>query len=277
MGQIGDILKEARERKGKTLSQAEEETKIRVKYLEALENETFQEIPGQVYVKGFLNNYASYLGLDAQEIVRLYKETVTVREEEVIPLKQQKPVVESKKYKKRYKFNPNKLFRYALGVVAIITLLAINSWWHNSNTPVNKNSNKVATKVEQKKNVAQKNKDNKTNNTPANKDNQKKEEPKTDTQQQQAQQNQTGVHLILKADQGLSWARIIVDGNVAFEGNINQGEAKNFDGKDKIAIRIGNAGVVNVTYNGNNQGYLGAIGSVVDKEFAPATTPATNN
>ena len=48
------------------LNQAEQATKIRVRYLRALEDERFEQLPSQTYVKGFLRTYADYLGLDGQ-------------------------------------------------------------------------------------------------------------------------------------------------------------------------------------------------------------------
>jgi hypothetical protein len=63
---VGSSLREARERQGLELIDAEAATKIRAKYLKALEDETFDLLPAQTYVKGFLRSYADYLGLDGQ-------------------------------------------------------------------------------------------------------------------------------------------------------------------------------------------------------------------
>ena len=59
----------ARERKGVDLYRAERDTKIRARYLAALERGDWRELPGAVYTKGFLRNYALYLGLDPDEIL----------------------------------------------------------------------------------------------------------------------------------------------------------------------------------------------------------------
>src|SRR3954452_17281980 len=59
----------ARERKGVDLYRAERDTKIRARYLGALERGDYKELPGAVYTKGFLRNYALYLGLDPDEIL----------------------------------------------------------------------------------------------------------------------------------------------------------------------------------------------------------------
>ena len=58
----------ARERKGVDLYRAERDTKIRARYLAALERGDYKELPGAVYTKGFLRNYALYLGLDPDDV-----------------------------------------------------------------------------------------------------------------------------------------------------------------------------------------------------------------
>jgi len=64
--EIGSSLREARLRQGYDLAEAEVGTKIRSKYLDALEEERFDVLPAPTYVKGFLRSYADYLGLDGQ-------------------------------------------------------------------------------------------------------------------------------------------------------------------------------------------------------------------
>jgi cytoskeleton protein RodZ len=64
--EIGNSLREARLRQGLEFPEIEQATKIRGKYLRALEEESFEVLPAQTYVKGFLRSYADYLGLDGQ-------------------------------------------------------------------------------------------------------------------------------------------------------------------------------------------------------------------
>lgn len=73
MFEIGNTLREARVRRKLTLQQVEEDTKIRVKYVQAMENEEFDEMPGSTYVMGFLRTYSAYLGLDPDVIVGEYR------------------------------------------------------------------------------------------------------------------------------------------------------------------------------------------------------------
>ena len=70
---LGDVLRAAREERGVDLARVERDTKIRSRYLSALERGAYRELPGAVYTKGFLRNYGSYLGLDTEYLVDLYR------------------------------------------------------------------------------------------------------------------------------------------------------------------------------------------------------------
>jgi cytoskeleton protein RodZ len=73
--EIGPQLRAAREAREISLEVAEEETKIRKKYLEALEAGTPEVIPGDVYARGFLRSYANWLGLDGNRLLETYKKS----------------------------------------------------------------------------------------------------------------------------------------------------------------------------------------------------------
>jgi len=78
----------ARERKGVDLYRAERDTKIRSRYLAALERGDYRELPGAVYTKGFLRNYALYLGLDPEDVLRQWRRErgeATAPEPEIVP------------------------------------------------------------------------------------------------------------------------------------------------------------------------------------------------
>lgn len=72
MNELGTRLVRAREARGLTLEDAERDTRISRRYLQALESEQFEAIPAPVYARGFLRSYSQYLGLDAQEMLDLF-------------------------------------------------------------------------------------------------------------------------------------------------------------------------------------------------------------
>ena len=73
---IGPVLEQARSRAGLEIADVEEQTKIRAKYLRALESEDWGELPSSAYAKGFLRTYAQLLGLDADALVDEYRRQV---------------------------------------------------------------------------------------------------------------------------------------------------------------------------------------------------------
>jgi cytoskeleton protein RodZ len=81
MPTIGESLREARMRQHLDIADVEGKTKIRAKYLRALENEEFGMLPGPTFVKTFLRTYAEALGLDPQALVEEYRATYEPREE----------------------------------------------------------------------------------------------------------------------------------------------------------------------------------------------------
>jgi cytoskeletal protein RodZ len=75
MDELGLILQEARENKGLTLDQVQEETRINATYLAALENGEYSTLPSPVHVRGFLRNYARFLELDPNPLLERYRQS----------------------------------------------------------------------------------------------------------------------------------------------------------------------------------------------------------
>ncbi len=76
---IGDALRSARERRGLTLADVQAQTKIRGKYLRALEAEDWDALPSAAYAKGFLRTYARLVGIDADAVVDEYRRQVEAK------------------------------------------------------------------------------------------------------------------------------------------------------------------------------------------------------
>lgn len=73
---IGNVFREARNRRKVDLSEVEAATRIRVRYLRAIENEEWDVLPGGVYTRGFIRTYAAYLGLDGERLAEDYRKSV---------------------------------------------------------------------------------------------------------------------------------------------------------------------------------------------------------
>jgi hypothetical protein len=76
---IGTALRTARECRGISLEKASRDTRIHSQYLQALEHESFHALRADVYVRGFLRSYSSYLGLDAEKVITFYERRAPAR------------------------------------------------------------------------------------------------------------------------------------------------------------------------------------------------------
>jgi cytoskeleton protein RodZ len=130
--EIGSSLREARMRQGLDFPEIEAATKIRGKYLRALEDEQFSQLPAQTYVKGFLRTYAEYLGLDGQLYVDEFNSRYVVGEEEAPPIRARRTA----RTKQRRRLQSSVLV-VALAGIALVTALVIAAWKSGSNeTPL---------------------------------------------------------------------------------------------------------------------------------------------
>ena len=124
MFEIGNSLREARLRQQVDFPEAEHGTKIRGKYLRALEEERFDVLPSHTYVKGFLRSYAEYLGLDGQLYVDEYN-TRFVSGDEDLPLRTRRvPAARGRRSQRR----ESNIVLLALTAIGLVTALVIAAW-----------------------------------------------------------------------------------------------------------------------------------------------------
>ncbi|HHW41124.1 MAG TPA: helix-turn-helix domain-containing protein [Syntrophomonadaceae bacterium] len=235
---IGEILREAREKKGLSLSDVENETKIRTKYLAALESEDFKEIPGEAYVLGFLRNYARFLELDADQIVNSYKsqiktsDTVTSPpcQEESQPSPETDEGLLSGALSKRKGLS---LIITSIVVVMLIILAIIFGFLKGDTSRTPEPPNRFQSQV-------------------------------TNTNIKTQKPQLIKIELIATEK---CWVRVTADGIEKFAGMLYPGMIQKYQAKNSITLRLGNAGGVQVIYNGKKLPPLGQHGDVVDKEF----------
>lgn len=79
MPTVGEVLRMERERQGRTLKEISDALNIKRQYLAALEEDRYDDIPGVVFVKGFIRNYGNCLGMDGGALVDTYKASLTGR------------------------------------------------------------------------------------------------------------------------------------------------------------------------------------------------------
>ena len=194
MFEIGTSLREARLRQGLDFPELEQGTKIRAKYLRALEDEQFDVLPAQTYVKGFLRSYAEYLGLDGQLYVDEYNSRFVVGEEDHAP-----PPRRSTPPPRGVQVQSRVVLLTLLGIAAV-TALVIVAWTRGeppSATPVGLETPK-ATKQQ----------------TPA---------PAVTPARE--------VRLLVKASRGSCWLQVhktSATGPILFQGTLDQGQQQLF-------------------------------------------------
>ncbi len=260
MGQLGELLRKAREEKGLSLQQAEQLTRIRAAYLQALEEENLDLLPARVYVKGFIRNYASALGLDPQQALALVQESAAPRSETPPTAMLDEPL------------RPLSLRRFGLLWVALlIVVLLAAAWWGYTRVygrslpfgrptatptptptlaPVPPSPTALPT------------------STPS----------LTATSTPTATPTPTvALELALDIVGQPSWIRVEVDGQEAFAGTLQAGTSRVWSGRERVVVRAGKPEAVRVTLNGQVLGFLGPAGQVLEKEWTapgiPTRTP----
>src|SRR3989344_4807382 len=95
MKTVGEILQKARTEKNLDYEAVEKKTRIRKKFLEAIEDNDWDRLPSPTYIKGFIRNYSSYLGLKGEEMVAIFRRQYTQNEQaKVIPADLAEPIGE---------------------------------------------------------------------------------------------------------------------------------------------------------------------------------------
>ncbi|MBV8085785.1 MAG: helix-turn-helix domain-containing protein [Chloroflexi bacterium] len=247
MGQLGETLRQAREDKGVSLTQAEAATMIRRAYLQALEDDEHAVLPGAVYIKGFLRNYATYLGLDAGNVLSLYHREYRDVSQDIVAPATIKPRGTSQLVTggtlagallivvlsifSVYIYRQVQAFRLAQPAAAAEALVP-------TPTPI------PATPIGAAAVAA--------SSTPA--------------PQPTPTPVPSGAEVTAKVSQD-AWMQVMVDGQPSFEGTLKAGQSQTWKGKGDVFLWVGNAGGVSVVFNGQDIGTLGAKGEIVKKDF----------
>jgi cytoskeleton protein RodZ len=222
--EIGNSLREARLRQGYELPRVEADTKIRAKYLRALEEERFDVLPGETYVKGFLRTYAEYLGLDGQLYVDEFNSRFT-REEE--PQARERP-----RRQARSRAVESNFVVVALAGIIAVTILVVVAWKFGSSgtgTPTNLPNDLPATTSS------------------------------TTTTQPASKQSKTHANkktkLVLSAVGGDSWLQVrsrSATGKLLYEGTLQAGQVQRFVDDKRLWLQLTNPKYLHAKLNGKS-------------------------
>lgn len=125
MFNIGSSLHEARTRQNLDFEEMERRTKVRAKYLRLLEDERFDQLPGHAYTKGFLQVYASELGLDGRLYVEEYNSRYVAGEDDASPRLPRGPSRSSRPRRER---RETRTVGVALAAILLVTAFVIAAW-----------------------------------------------------------------------------------------------------------------------------------------------------
>jgi cytoskeleton protein RodZ len=222
--EIGNSLREARLRQGYELPRVEADTKIRAKYLKALEEERFEVLPGETYVKGFLRTYAEYLGLDGQLYVDEFNSRFTREEEPLAPPRPRRQTSRSRAVESNFVI-------VALAGIIAVTILVVVAWKFGS-SGAESSTPPLGGAV-----------------------------PPADTTGTTSQQDtstpppsrQHKTKLVLYADGGDSWLRVrsrSATGKLLYEGTLQAGQTQRFVDDKRLWVQLGAPAYLKGTVNG---------------------------
>jgi cytoskeletal protein RodZ len=249
LNSVGSILKEARVKKGLSLIDAEKATTIRCAYLDALEQDEYYKLPEEVFIKGMIRNYGNFLGLNGPELVDLYKaekagtaiekvKSKGIREVDNvklnISLKQHRSAGSGTNAYQGPSSNKQaiakQIFAGLLGVVILVGgYFGIPKAMELLNS---KNEGKPSVVIEVASPEASKANAETTNN-------------------QAAQLAPVVENVVVEMTaHGKCWLEVNADGVSVFEGMLSAQDTKTFEAKDKLIVKYGNVGVMEVKVNG---------------------------
>lgn len=257
---IGDLLRRERERQNLSIKDIEKATSIRALYIDAIEKGEYKTLPGEVYAKGFVRNYANYLKLNANEIVNAFNEEMHPQEElqeSAGSSSAEEASQEQSSERNREEYRGPKItslesypmekkshgVRNALMVAAavfVVAFAALIAFGGDEEPSAPAPRAKTQTAQQQKQSQKQ------TEAAP---------KPAAD-----------GVEMKLSFTDRC-WTEVVVDGKTEFEGTAEKGKVLTLKGKDKVRITAGNAGALHYSLNGKDMGAIGQKGEVVEKTF----------
>lgn len=220
-GSFGEWLRRQREMREISLRDIADRTKISLRYLEAMEADRFDLLPAPIFAKGFLREYARYVGLSPDEVVNHYL-AVHQPEELDQPGDATLIAMERKRRKKGRSWTWG-LFLLLAGAL-LLGLVALASWLVDRNEPAADPPPQVVAPQPVQQPVAAP--------PPV-----APEAPKAPLE----------VTLDFEAD---CWVRVIVDGKPELEEQRVQGEALQFDAQESVAVKLGNAAAAVIQVNG---------------------------
>lgn len=283
---LGARLRQQRESLGFSLEEVERLTRIRQHYLLAIESGALESLPSPVQGRGMVQNYATFLGLDPDEILLRYADGLQARLAERKGLQSARPITRSAPAVRR-PFVPRLIpLDYLLGGSLVIILVGFVVWAVIRLTTLHAIEEPQAT-IPSVVDALLASPVNLITMTPT-----PGETASTVTRESGVEPEQT---IVLAGQETLTpvattpgsvdlsapvlvnitvlhraWMRVTVDGEIEFEGRVLPGNAFTFVGDERIELLTADGSALQVSFNQNDLGVLGVYGEVVLQVFTPA-------
>jgi cytoskeletal protein RodZ len=254
----GEILKKRREELGYDLKQIAHALRIRTDYLKAIEEETFEKLPVEVYTKGYIREYAKFLKTDPEIIIKAYIEKISppVIEKQPDPITPAENTIKEEKAAPRY--SATAITMSAVAVAALLTVLSLFVFApEGPKTPLPEKTSPTpalqpGSQVQEKENT---------------------EKTKTETTINPQKEKTAKEHSLEILASDKTWIFVTIDNTETKELLLNKGESAKLSAKDGFSLKIGNAGGIKLIFDGNDIGVQGENGKVItlnlpsDKNF----------
>lgn len=274
LGEIGEILKNQRERLGFSIANVENQTYIPGRYLQAIEDGSLEELPSTVQGKGMVKNYAQFLGLDPEPLLLIYADVLQDRLMESRADLDPRTQPAFKASFRRLLANPTILW---VGVVLLISVVSIWSGWliFGNRDPGTDSTPTIpgvaAILLPTPTHTALPDEIDSTpgdigidiSSTPRSNDIDNENQLPTPTSVITGNEKVLVQLIIIQR----SWVRVTVDNIIAFEGRLVPGSVKLFGGELSIEVLTGNAGGVEVIFNQQDLGAMGLYGEVINRVY----------
>ncbi len=260
LDEIGKTLREERERQGKTLKDVHNATKISIHNLKAIEEGDLGSLPHPVYVKGFIKNYADFLGLDGSELSQRFFQACELLNGNVDRMREFEEIERKKMF---WAIVLSCVLVIFLSVLAYIALKSRNPKEMpqilKQNIEISKKKPKESSKVLEKKSNIKKSKQliNSISENNKNKELKEKRE-KTEEIKKEESKKESSIKktppINLEHELKISafepcWLRAEIDGR-SKEYYLKKGDVLKLKFKKNLKVKLGNAGGVNLEYDG---------------------------
>ncbi|MFC1478791.1 RodZ domain-containing protein [Candidatus Margulisiibacteriota bacterium] len=243
----GRIIQNARLKLRISLEQLSKDTKIRIKYLQSIEDDNFNVIPERVAVKGFIKICSEYLGLDPQAVLEQYIQETG---------ENAKYGTDSKVYAAANN-NPNNAVKKVFAAIAIAVVLLILLMFYTSRGPSDQELLPETKDTDSDQAVSYLNI---STIVPTQNHESNKTVPGDEKQQKLL------AKLTVKAVRDV-WLKVSVDEQEAFHGMLDKGKTKTWYGQNTISIRSPEPNRAHLIYNDKDIGKLGAANKVTERIF----------